>query len=181
MLTDFQKRKLTRYFEFYDADNNGFIEQADYENFANRLAKVRGWDKGTTGHAMIMGRFMADWQVLASFSDADGDERVTLNEWFEYHNHIFIIDQKHRAGSNNIVATIFETLDINGDGEITENEFKMFYNIFGMGEAVAQEIFPKIDHNGDGILTRSEIATLYHQFSFSDDPDMPGNWLFGPF
>ena len=181
MLTDFQKRKLTRYFEFYDADNNGYIEQADYEKLAARLAKVRGWEDGSTGYALVMGRFMADWQVLASFSDMDNDERITLDEWFAYHNHIMLIEQKNRAGSNDIVNTIFQTLDINGDGTITEKEFKTLFAVFGQDEAAAVEAFAKIDVNGDGILTRNEIAKLYHQFAFGNDPDLPGNWLFGPY
>ncbi len=181
MLTDFQKRKLTRYFSFYDADDNGYIEKEDYLLFAERLARARGWAEGTTGYEIIVGRFLADWQVLASFSDMDGDCSVTLEEWFAYHDHICMIDVKYRAGSNNIVNTIFNTLDINGDGHVTENEFKVFYGIYGLDAKLAGDIFQKIDENGDGILTRNEISRLYHQFAHSNNPDDVGNWLFGPF
>ena len=180
MLTEFQKRKLTRYFNFYDVDNNGYIDQDDYALFAEQVAQARGWAQGTTGYEMVMGRFMADWQVLASFSDTDQNQQITLDEWFEYHKYIFLIDAKHRAGANDIISTIFETIDINGDGHITENEFKIFYGIYGLDAALAEKTFKKIDINRDGILTRSEIATLYHQFAHSNDPDAPGNYLFGP-
>lgn len=180
MFTDFQKRKLTRYFEFYDADKNGYIEQADYEVFARRVARVRGWAEGTPGYEIVLGRFVSEWEVLRSFADMSRDGRVSLHEWFDYHYYIYTIDQKFRADEHDIINTIFETLDHNGDGKITENEFKIFYHIYGLDSALASEIFQRIDENSDGILTRNEIARLYRQFAHSDDPNALGNWLFGP-
>ena len=181
MLTDFQKRKLKRYFQFYDADQNGYIERDDYMMFAKRLARARGWAEGSAGYEMLMARFLTDWDLLRSFADADSDERITLDEWYEYHNYIYIIDSKYRAGENDIIGTIFEMLDGNSDGYITEDEFRTFYSIFGMDMDLASETFHKLDENRDGVLTRKEIAKLYQQFALSDDPTVMGNWLFGPF
>jgi Ca2+-binding EF-hand superfamily protein len=181
MLTEFQKRKLRRYFQFYDADRNGYIEREDYMLFAKRLARARGWAESTVGYEMIMARFMADWDLLRSFADANSDDRITEDEWFEYHNYIYFIDNKYRAGENDILGTIFEMLDHNNDGTISEDEFRTFYSIFGMDLALASQTFHKLNENGDGVLTRNEIAKLYRQFAHSDDPTVMGNWLFGPF
>lgn len=181
MFSNFQKRKLIRYFQFYDMDGNGYIERNDYVLFAKRLARVRGWAEGTASYEILMGRFTADWEILRSFADSSGDDRVSLDEWFAYHRHIYLIDTKYRVGENDIVGAIFETLDMNGDGSITEDEFKMFYSIYGLDSQLAGEVFRKLDENGDRVLTRPEIARLYRQFAHGDDPNALGNWLFGPF
>lgn len=181
MLTDFQKRKLERYFKFYDTNDNGYIEQEDYEIIARRLAKARGWQEGTPGHDIVMQRFRIDWQLLANFADDNNDAQVTLDEWFAYHEHIFMVDSKFRAGQDDIISTIFATIDINGSGMIHESEFTKFFSLYGLDADTARETFHKIDENGDGVLTRREIAKLFHQFVKSNDPKEPGNWLFGPF
>ena len=41
MLTDLQKRKLTRMFNAYDADHSGYLEFADLEAHFNNLAQMR--------------------------------------------------------------------------------------------------------------------------------------------
>ncbi len=181
MLTQFQKRKLRRYFEFYDMDNNGFIERTDYLLFARRLARVRGWPEGSPRYEIVMGRYLAEWQVLSSFADMNADARVSLDEWYDYHDHIFTIDLKHRLGEGDIIDTIFETLDANSDGFISETEFRTFYQIHDNPPELATQMFHRLDLNSDGVLSRKEIARLYREFAHSNDPSALGNWFFGPF
>ena len=181
MLTQFQKRKLRRYFDFYDVDKNGYIERKDYLLFARRLANVRGWQEGSPRYEMLAGRYDAEWQVLSSFADTNADARVSLDEWYSYHDHIFYVDLKHRAGEGDIISTIFETLDANGDGFISETEFRTFYQIHDNSPDLATQMFHRLDLNGDGVLSRKEITRLYREFAHSNDPAALGNWFFGPY
>lgn len=181
MFSDFQKRKLTRYFQFYDIDKNGYIERDDYMLFAQRLAHVRNWHEGSIQYQMLVGRFHAEWDLLRSFADMSGDARISLDEWFSYHRHLYLFDKKFQVGEDDIIGAIFETLDMNGDGFITENEFIQFYSIYNMDAQLAKTVFNNLDENEDGVLTRKEIAKLYRQFAHGDDPDAVGNELFGPF
>ncbi|MEO0560654.1 MAG: hypothetical protein AAF125_00970, partial [Chloroflexota bacterium] len=168
MLSDLQKRKLTRHFEFYDIDSNGYIERDDYILFAERLARVRGWPVGTARYEMIVGRFLAEWEVLRSFADEGNDHRISLEEWYAYHSYVLFIDVKHRAGEKDIISTIFETLDANGDGFITESEFKAFYSIYDAPQELASEIFDRIDIIW--IIARGELAIPLCNLIVGDNP-----------
>ena len=53
MLTPFQQRKLTRYFNCLDLDANGFFEQDDVDLIIERLTTKRGLDKGSEEYASI--------------------------------------------------------------------------------------------------------------------------------
>jgi hypothetical protein len=38
----------------------------------------------------------------------------------------------------------------------------------------------KIDRNYDGLLSKEEFLPLLEEFYYSDDPNAPGNGIFGP-
>jgi Ca2+-binding EF-hand superfamily protein len=48
-------------------------------------------------------------------------------------------------------------------------------------EAEAADAFRRLDLDRDGYLSREEIFQNMKEYYFTDDPNAPGNWFFGPF
>lgn len=179
MLTNFQRQKLVRSFRLYDQNKNGYIERQDFIQLAERLAQIRGWVEGTASYELLMGKLLADWDMLASFADVSGDYRIGLDEWLAYNDQMKHLSVRYRAGEDAIINTVFDIIDRNGDGQVTLDDFKHLYCAYGLPVDMAEDVFDYIDVNGDGVLTRTELLRLYYEFAYSEDPDAPGNWLFG--
>lgn len=180
MLTDLQKRKMTRLFNVYDIDGSGEIKEADYRRLIDNFAAIRGWAGGTPDYARLQSKFMFVWEYMQKFSDADRNESVTLDEFLAYASSLLEGNYGAIAGSTG--SFLFELIDEDGDGQISLNEFQMFYWGYGIeDEKIAADIFARLDLDGDGILSAEEFAQHGYDFHYSDDPDCPGNWFFGPY
>jgi hypothetical protein len=62
MLTHFQKRKLTRYFNCLDVDGNGYFEKEDLDIIVTRLADTRGIAKGTEEYEGLSAGISMIWE-----------------------------------------------------------------------------------------------------------------------
>ncbi|MFC9295666.1 hypothetical protein ACFTWH_15175 [Streptomyces sp. NPDC057011] len=49
----------------------------------------------------------------------------------------------------------------------------------GVPRKELDEAFSELDRNGDEVLSREEISTAVLEYFTSEEPDAPGNWLFG--
>lgn len=57
------------------------------------------------------------------------------------------------------LSAVFDTIDDNGDGILTREEFRMGYALLRDEEIMA--VFNAIDNNGDGVLTKDEFTQGY--------------------
>jgi juvenile hormone diol kinase len=181
MLTDLQKKKLPNLFAVHDLDRDGVLRRGDFEEYATRVASVRGWKPGSPQHEELTTRFMTFWDGFESFADASGDLRVTLEEWFAYWDQILSTPGMYEGVAKPIGDFIFDLFDRDGDGRVTADEYAFIYRFGGLDPSQAAAAFARLDLDHDGLLSVDEIMTLLGQYFRSDDPDDPGNWLFGPF
>ena len=80
-----------------------------------------------------------------------------------------------------LFEAIFDTIDLDGDGEITHEEYKLFFKAWGIEPALAEAAFSRMDFNEDGRLSRSTFLQYGSNFYINDEPDIVGNYLFGPY
>ena len=178
MLTDFQKTKFVKMFNTFDVDNNGYVEQADYERIVEKLALSLKIDVGSAQYQGLRAKYMDNWEQTATM-DKDGDGKVDVDEW--------LADCEATVGSpeqyNELIVAVanqvFDLLDLDGDGEVSSDEYATWLCAHGGSRAAAAEAFTKLDLNGDGHISREEMKILLNDFYFSDDPEAPGTWLFG--
>lgn len=48
--SEFQRRKVAAVFEAMDADDNGMLEERDFEALTERWVNIRAWQPGSTGY-----------------------------------------------------------------------------------------------------------------------------------
>lgn len=179
MLSDFQKKKLTHLFNFWDADNNGYLERTDYEAIVKRICAERGWGAGTPRYAATHNAVLATWGEARLFADADKDERITLDEWLAYYDHVITDPAAYRINVNGLMTTLLGAIDTDNDGHITPDDFAMWFRIYNADEDDARQSFALIDTDGNGKLSIEELIIAVDTFFLGDDPAALGNALFG--
>lgn len=179
MLSDLQKRKISRLFDTFDADGNGYLEPADADRVARRLAATRDWSEDHPAYAALLQLFRYGVDATQPFEDEKG--RLDLDGYLRFHDKMLNTPGTYDTVVRQLADSIFSMLDGDGDGRITEDEVRQFYAAYSIDEDLAPAAFRKLDLSGDGHISKSEVIDAVAQFYFSSDPDAPGNWLLGTF
>jgi Ca2+-binding EF-hand superfamily protein len=182
MLTNLQKRKLTRFFNVWDTNGDGAITAEDPKQVAQNLAKLQGLEPGSPEHERFYSGFMSYQDDFLKTVDVDESGRVTLEEWLAYHEEMLKDEGRFEATALTSIKVMFELMDQNRDGKITLEEYGEWMKAFRIGEqGTTEEVFQKLDLNENGTLSKEEVLQLTREFFYSDDPDARGNWALGPF
>jgi juvenile hormone diol kinase len=181
MLTDLQKRKLPNLFAVHDLNKDGELEQSDFTQYTRRIASTRGWAPGSPQYNELLGKFMVFWEGLRGIADTRHDQRVTLDTWFAYWEQILGTKGMYDQILHPLADLIFKLLDNDGDGAVKADEYALLYSSGGLDPKLAAAAFSRLDMDHDGQLSVDELLKLLGQFFRSNDPEEPGNWLFGPF
>lgn len=180
MLTDLQRRKLTRYFRVYDIDDDGRIAAADFERVVENVRILHGLDTTSPAHRALRDAYLHRWAALRESADHDGDGGIDLDEWLAYWADVIRSDERYEVEVATTVRRMLELFDTDEDGVLRPPEFADFFGIYGLGADLARSTFEDLDADGDGVITRSELVEIGHEFYRGDDPDAPANRLYGP-
>jgi Ca2+-binding EF-hand superfamily protein len=180
MLSDLHDRKAKYYFDLIDEDGNGIIEVNDFALRAQRLAETQNVT-ANGARDELRDQVVAWWDHICIIADFDGDARVTLPEWKAYWRSIQrgverdddTLDTLHRAARGTLRA-----IDRLGDGRVSEDEYADWLDAWGADGSA--EAFRRLDRGGKGFLTEADLVVAVQEFYLSDDPDAPGNSLYGP-
>lgn len=180
MLTDLQKQKLTRYFRVYDVDDDGRIARPDFDRVVENVRALYGADDRSALHRDLEHGYLLRWEALAASADTDHDGGVDLDEWLGYWEEVLSDQDRYEREVGMVAERLFEIFDTDEDGVLGPDEFCNFYGVYGLKSALARQVFLELDEDGDGTVTRDELVVMAHQFYQSNDPNAPGNRLFGP-
>jgi Ca2+-binding EF-hand superfamily protein len=181
MLTDLRKRKLTRFFNVWDANGDGVITTEDPAQVAQNLAELRGLKPGSPDYEAFYTGFMLYQNGFLQAVDVDETGHVTLEEWLAFHEKMLQDEEQFEATVLMVIEVMFELMDQDADGKITLEEYGSWMQ--GMriaGQDITEEVFQKLDLNEDGTLSKKELLHLTREFFYSDDPEARGNWALGP-
>lgn len=180
MLSDLQTKKLTRYFEVYDIDDDGRIDDADFERIVENVRVLHGTDGGSNDHDALREAYMKLWSGVRSAADSNGDGGVDLDEWLGYWQLTLEDDRRYEEEVHVLADRLFTVFDLDEDGTIGTAEFIDFYGVFGLPVGLAEDVFVELDADGDGVISRAELLDISREFYRGDDVEAPANLLFGP-
>ncbi len=181
MLTDLQRRKLTRMFRYLDGDGDGVLARGDYDRICEALLRAVEAREASPESAEIRESYAVEWGELQAEADARGDGRVTLEGWLSYRDAQLSGPDAFAVMIEPYVHTVFALLDRDGDGSLTRADVRRYLGLYGMSTEALAEIFEHIDPERRGVFSRAAIGELARDFYFSDDERAPGSWLLGRF
>ncbi|MER7644878.1 MULTISPECIES: EF-hand domain-containing protein [unclassified Streptomyces] len=177
MSSEFQRTKLRAMFEAFDADGNGYLEEADFVALADRWGRLpRVRREGSELAARVDGVLKGWWQHLSETVDTDRDGRIDMDDILAMVDHLPTIPEAVTATAD----TIFDAVDENADGRISRGEHQRLVDTWHGRPVETGGVFDRLDQDADGYLSRPEFAALWTQFWISDDPAEPGNLMCGP-
>lgn len=182
MLTNLQKHKFTALFHHEDLNHDGYYEQADHEEFARRICEAFEFRPGSPEHERVytaVGTIRRQ-EKLREFYEAR-DYRLTLDDYLELTDRIVHDEEMMVQLTTNHVQSILGLWDRDKDGRLSREEYISLEWCYGVDETGANEAFRHLDRDVDGYITVDEGIAAVREFYLSDDPNAPGNWLFGPY
>ena len=179
MLTEFQKKKISRLFSFFDADGNGVLEAEDMDLIVENFSKIFAWEMGDENSKNFGSAFKKYWRKLMMVSDTNNDDAITLAEFVQAYERTLVNDNTYEQFVKPFLDNIFPLIDIDKDGSLQLNEFTKLYEGFRNPAENAKNVFSLLDINGDGALSREEVYQHFYDFHFSQDTTKPANFFFG--
>ncbi|MFG2608434.1 EF-hand domain-containing protein [Streptomyces sp. NPDC048514] len=176
MASEFQRDKLLNMFRAFDADDNGYLDQRDFQALAERWKGLPRVRPGSELAAQVDTVMLGWWDHLAAQADTNKDGKVDLDEVLAMVDRLPTMLEVVAATAR----TIFDAVDENGDGRISPDEHQRLIDTWHGASVDVTGLFDHLDQDGDGYLSRSEFTELWIQFWISDDPAEPGNQLCGP-
>jgi len=179
-MSDFRRKKLLHVFNvFFDVNHSGTIEKKDFELAIERIRTTRGWQESDPKHKETRDILLKVWEGLQQKADANKDGQVSHEEWVSMWNEYAKNPDNALEWQNRYMNFMFELEDSSGDGSIDESEFKSLCASYGLSSEDSAEAYNKFTSNKTVEITREVFAELWKQFFSSEDPDAPGNYIFG--
>ncbi|EYF04266.1 EF-hand domain-containing protein [Chondromyces apiculatus] len=177
-ISDFVKRKLAMAFYRFDRNKDGVVDEADFTTLGAAVAALQGVEEGTEQHRKIVAAHQTWWAAYFKGGDADGDGKVTLEEYFAHVGAWVGADAEamaHAIAGNELV---FDAIDVNGDGALSPGEFSAYLQAYGLTDADARAAFSHLDLDGEGTMSRAEFAKNISAYYISEARG-PSEWFFG--
>lgn len=181
VMTELQKTKQVHLFNVLDYNEDGVLERQDFIDVADRLSDLRNYEEGSSKREAVRQEILRMWTNAKSLSGKEDEEQLTLEDWLAHEQEVIDSEVLINSYVQGLARAIFDTLDGNNDGVISEDEYLKFFQSFRGEEGDGTAAFQKLDVDGKGYLTRKEFLEVVTEFHLSDDSDAPGNWLFGPY
>jgi len=180
-MTDLQKAKQIHYFNVLDYNDDGVLEKEDFLKIADRIADMRDYEEDGSRHTAVRQEILRMWTNARALSGKKERSQVTLDDWLAHEQKVLDSEVLIHSYVRGIARAIFDILDADNDGVISEEEYLQFFRAFRGDPKDGKVAFDKLDADDNGHLTRQEFLEAVTEFHLSDDPDARGNWLFGPY
>lgn len=183
MLGHLQRQKSHHYFDLIDRDEDGFIEEEDFEIQAESLADQR--ELSDDNRQALKDQMLGWWSQLSATADVNDDGRVSRDEWDGFWEAIQAsVEEGSDEEETQMLESLeraakvtFQTIDTTDSGEITQEEYADWLEAWGAEGS--DEAFEQLDRDGSGHLTEEDLVEATKEFYLSNDADAPGNALYG--
>ncbi|GGS29281.1 calcium-binding protein [Streptomyces humidus] len=170
--------KLERTFDAMDDNHDGYLDRTDYQKLGDRYIQAYRLDKNDRRARAIQTFCQIYWLELLRHAGVDGDRLA--KDQFVMANRLAAIDTSRLNVTEGGGHAIFDVIDVDGDNEISKDEFARFLRDVWKSDAPdAMDAFTKLDTDGDGAISRQEFIRAVREHFLSNDPDAPGSLFFG--
>ena len=177
--SDLREKNVGSVFDLLDADRDGSITEDDLPASGRRALDAFGIADGQQ-RAEILGLYESAWEQLRADCDADGDGRITRQEFTAAFT-AGLGDPRayYQRLLGPVVGRVIEVIDQDGDGFVDAQEYARLFASQSLDEHVIRAGFERLDGDGDGKISTAEFTGAIAQMFLSQDPGDPGTAVMG--
>lgn len=179
MLSEFRKEKMMRLFEFYDINENGYIEDLDIDEISRTFAEEFEWQLEDEAYKKFAHNFKQLWLQLVNAADTNYDGRITPAEFLANYEITVADDAAFQTYMLPFWELIYHLLDPHETHFISKDNYMRFYRAFRNSSKAAQRAFVAMDLNGDGYVSKNELYQNFYNFHMSENPEDVSKLFFG--
>lgn len=181
MPSEFQQSKIDHRFELLDADGDGYITAADFDEIVAKVCDAFDFADGSPQYEKLQLIHLSLWDGLSEGVGGGGAQRLDREQFTAVYVQNFIETEGGYDQSMGLLPeTVFEVVDEDDDGVLHIDELARWISAYGVREDDARRALTALDREGEGVLSLDELRQALKEFYIGDDPAAPGNDLFGP-
>lgn len=104
---------------------------------------------------------------------------VTVEQYLADMYHV-MTDKDLKKKVHKFLPFLFQAVDKDHSGEISIDEYRLFFKCLGLTDKDAEMSFLAIDKNNDGMLSIKEFVKLGRDFFLSENPKRVSKNFWGP-
>ncbi|WP_017596663.1 EF-hand domain-containing protein [Nocardiopsis potens] len=170
--------RFGRLFDTLDSDGDGAIDWGDYQRLVDRCAQGYSLEAEDRTAQALRASYQMLWVELLRHSGLSGS-RLPDREAFVRAMRAVAEDGSRFNATEGLADAVFDLLDEDGDGSISEAEYLRYAEVLGAAADTAQARFKALDTDGDGSIGREEFIQSAREFLFGDDTESAGGFVFG--
>ncbi|CAG9858913.1 unnamed protein product, partial [Phyllotreta striolata] len=173
--SEFWRRKIRTFHSIIDLNNDGVISFEDFKLISDRFINL--------GHLKVeqIQKFQSTLKELweKQFGEISPYNLVSVEKYLENMHHV-LNDKSLVRKAHSFLPYLFKAVDKDRSGEITVEEFKLFFKVLGLNSDDAILAFRAIDSNGDGKISQKEFVKHGRDFFLTEDEEKISKFFWGP-
>ncbi|CRL05618.1 CLUMA_CG018186, isoform B [Clunio marinus] len=173
--SEFWRQKMRTMHGIFDVNNDGVISFEDFIVLAENFGKLGhlSTDEMNEFREVMRSTWESNWGEITPYN------LVTVEQYLNDMHHV-MTDKDLRKKVHRFLPYLFQAVDKDSSGEISIEEFKLFFQCLGLTDRDAEISFNAIDKNHDGMLSIKEFVKLGRDFFLTEDPKRVSKNFWGP-
>ncbi|NP_001153404.1 sarcoplasmic calcium-binding protein [Nasonia vitripennis] len=171
----FWRRKMRTLHSHLDVNKDGVLSYDDFMLLGERFAKMGHLtaEQKVEFQKVLSQMWEEQWGEVSPYNFVDVEKYLA-----EMHH--VLEDESLRRKVHHFLPYLFKAVDKDNSGEISVEEFKLFFKCLGLGNDDAVVSFTYIDTNEDGKISLKEFVKLGRDFFLTQDHHRPSKHFWGP-
>lgn len=171
----FWRRKMRTLHSHLDVNKDGVISYDDFMLLADRFSELG--HLSPEAKAEFKKTMNKMWQE--QWGEISPYNLINVEKYLEEMHHV-LNDSSLKKKCHHFLPFLFKAVDKDQSGEISVEEFKLFFQCLDLSNDDAVVSFSHIDTNDDGKISLREFVTLGRDFFVTEDSRRPSKHFWGP-
>ncbi|XP_014233190.1 sarcoplasmic calcium-binding protein [Trichogramma pretiosum] len=173
--SSFWRRKMRTLHSHLDVNKDGVLSYDDFKLWGERFAKLGHLtdEQKEEFQEVLQQMWEEHWGPIDQYNLID------VETYLQEMHHV-LEDKSLRKKVHHFLPYLFKAVDKDNSGEISVQEFKLFFKCIGLDNDDAVVSFSYIDTNEDGKISLEEFIKLGRDFFLASDSKRPSKHFWGP-